>query len=58
MKDLAIILNLAERNINHIPAVHLLDALFIGNQYRGSYMSDHFICNLLNEPLASLINLI
>ena len=25
---------------------------------RGSYMSDHFILNLLNEPLASLINLI
>ena len=26
--------------------------------YRGSYTSDHFIWNLLNEPLASLINLI
>ena len=27
-------------------------------RYRGSYMSDHLISNLLNKPLASLINLI
>ena len=29
-----------------------------GNIYKGSYTSGHFICNLLNEPLASLINFI
>ena len=27
-------------------------------EYRGPYTSDHLISNLLNEPLASLINLI
>ena len=28
----------------------------LSNIYRGSYTSDHLIQNLVNEPLASLIN--
>ena len=31
--------------------------ILVISQYRGSYTYDHFIRNLLNEPLASLIDL-